>query len=159
MLICRQVDDLAIGCVDTDAIKDLVRIICAEDGIDLRDEGVLDSFNGVDVEQHDRYIKITCESYIDKLLAHYGWSSRGSRETDEKPIEPLAASTTQQMFDDYATAPRNGSVEYCDIETAARFSYRSVLGALIYAFVVARPDIGYAVTTLARFSDHPAKVH
>jgi hypothetical protein len=159
MLICRQVDDLAIGCVDINAIKDLVRVICVEDGIDLRDEGVLKSFNGVDVNQTDRYIKITCESYIDKLLAHYGWSSSGSRETDEKPIEPLAASTTQQMFDDYALAPRDGTVEYRDLETAAGFSYRSVLGALIYAYVVARPDIGYAVTTLARFSDHPAKIH
>ncbi|KAI2510494.1 hypothetical protein MHU86_3914 [Fragilaria crotonensis] len=159
MLICRQVDDLAIGCVNPDAIRDLVRIICSEDGIDLRDEGVLDSFNGVDVEQCDRYIKITCESYIDKLLAHYGWSSSGSREADEKPIEPLAASTTQQMFDDYATAPRDDTAESRDLETAAGFSYRSVLGALIYAYVVARPDIGYAVTTLARFSDHPAKVH
>ncbi|KAI2490688.1 Reverse transcriptase (RNA-dependent DNA polymerase) [Fragilaria crotonensis] len=159
MLICRQVDDLAIGCVDVNAVKDLVRVICSEDGIDLRDEGILESFNGVDIAQRDRYIKITCESYIDKLLAHYGWSSSGSRETDEKPIEPLAASTTQQMFDDYITAPRDGTPEYCDIETAAGFSYRSVLGALIYAYVVARPDIGYAVTTLARFSDHPAKVH
>ncbi|KAI2504156.1 hypothetical protein MHU86_10270 [Fragilaria crotonensis] len=120
MLICRQVDDMAIGCVNVDAIKDLVRVICAEDGIDLRDEGILNSFNGVDVDQRDRYIKITCETYIDKLLAHY---------------------------------------EYYDLETAAGFSYRSVLGALIYAYVVARPDIGYAVTTLARFSDHPAKVH
>jgi hypothetical protein len=51
MLICRQVDDLAIGCVDIDAVQDLVRTICAEDSIDLRDEGILDSFNGVDVEQ------------------------------------------------------------------------------------------------------------
>ena len=159
MLICRQVDDLAIGCADTNAVKDLVRVICAEDGIDLRDEGVLDSFNGVNVQQRDRYIKITCESYIDKLLAHYGWSSSGSRDTDEKPIEPLAASTTQQMFDDYTTAPRDGTAEYCDLETAAGFSYRSVLGALIFAYVVARPDIGYAVTTLARFSDHPAKIY
>jgi hypothetical protein len=63
------------------------------------------------------------------------------------------------MFDDYATAPRDGSVEYCDLETAAGFSCRSVLGELIYSYVEARPDIGYAVTTLARFSDHPAKVH
>jgi hypothetical protein len=159
MLICRQVNDLAIRCVDFDAIRDLVRVICSEDGIDLRDEGVLDSFNGVDVEQRDRYIKITCESYIGKLLAHYGWSSSGSHETDAKPIEPLAGSTTQQMFDDDIAAPRDGTPEYCDLETAAGFSYRSVLGALIYAYVVARPDIGYAVTTLARFSDHPAKVH
>ncbi|KAI2512044.1 Reverse transcriptase (RNA-dependent DNA polymerase) [Fragilaria crotonensis] len=63
------------------------------------------------------------------------------------------------MFDDYATAPRDDTAESRDLETAAGFSYRSVLGALIYAYVVARPDIGYAVTTLARFSDHPAKVH
>jgi hypothetical protein len=118
MLICHLVDDLAIGCVDTDAVKDVVCTICAEDGIDLRGEGILDSFNGVNVEQSDRYIKITCELYINKLLLHYGWSSSGLRETDEKPIEPLAASSTQQMFDDYATAPRDGSVEYCDIKTA-----------------------------------------
>ncbi|KAI2502023.1 hypothetical protein MHU86_12426 [Fragilaria crotonensis] len=154
MLICHQVDDLAIGCANIDAIKDLACIICTKDGIDLRDKPILDSFNGVDVDQRDRYIKITCETYIDKLLAHYGWSSSGSRETDKKPTEPLAASTTQQMFDDYATAPRDRTAEYCDLEMAAGFSYQSVLGALIYAYAVARPDIGYAVTTLARISDH-----
>ena len=54
MLICRQVDDLAIGCVDINAIKELVRVICVEDGIDLRDEGVLKSLNGVDVDQTGR---------------------------------------------------------------------------------------------------------
>ena len=100
MLICRQVDDLAIGCVDTDAIKDLVRAICAEDNINLRDEGVLDSFNGVNIEQRNRYLKITCASYINKLLAHFGWSSSGSCDTDQKPTEPLASSTTQQLFDE-----------------------------------------------------------
>ena len=159
MLICRQVDDLAIGCADTDAIRDLVRVICNEDGIDLRDEGVLSSFNGVDVEQTDRYIKISCESYIEKLLSHYGWSASGSHESDSKPIEPLASSTMSQMFLDYETGPPEGTPEHSTLSTSAGFSYRSVLGGLIYAYVVARPDIGYAVTTLARFSDHPAKIH
>ena len=37
MLICRQVDDLAIGCSDPNAVHDLVRTICQEDGINLRD--------------------------------------------------------------------------------------------------------------------------
>jgi hypothetical protein len=128
-------------------------------GIDLRDEGILDSFNGVDVAQTDRYVKVSCESYIDKLLAHYGWTASGARDTDTKPIEPIASSTLPQLFADYATAPHEGTAEHCALATAAGFSYRSVLGALIYAYVVARPDIGYAVTTLARFSDHPAKCH
>ena len=63
------------------------------------------------------------------------------------------------MFAEYDTAPLDGSLKHAAIEVEAGFSYRSVLGALIYACVVARPDIRYAVTTLARFSDHPAKVH
>jgi Reverse transcriptase (RNA-dependent DNA polymerase) len=159
MLICRQVDDLAIGCADTDAVRDLVSTICREDGIDLRDEGLLTSFNGVDVAQTDRYIKISCESYIDKLLTHYGWSAAGSRDDAVQPIEPLPSSTLQQMFADYDSSPLPGTPAAAALESAAGFSFRSVLGALMYAYVVARPDIGYAVTTLARFSDHPAKVH
>ena len=96
---------------------------------------------------------------IDKLLAHYGWSASGSHETDAKPIEPLASSTIQQMFLDYETSPLDGTPKHAALELATRFSYRSVLGALIYAYVVARPDIGYTVTTLARFSSRPAKIH
>ncbi|KAI2499319.1 hypothetical protein MHU86_15163 [Fragilaria crotonensis] len=51
----------------------------------------------VDVEQTDRYIKISCESYIDKLLAHYGWASSSSRETDEKPIEPICVNNATNV--------------------------------------------------------------
>ena len=39
------------------------------------------------------------------------------------------------------------------------YSYRSLLGEIMYAYVVARPDIGYAVMMLAKFSKAPARVH
>ncbi|KAI2495399.1 hypothetical protein MHU86_19113 [Fragilaria crotonensis] len=97
MLISRQVDDLAIGCLNADSIRKLVAIICSEDKIDLRDEGVLSSFNGIDVKQTRQYIQITCESYIDKFLTHYGWSSAASNESSAKPIEPLSLSTIPQL--------------------------------------------------------------
>jgi hypothetical protein len=96
MLICRQDDNLAIGCVDLATVRDLVTSICTDDGIDLRDKGILTSFNGVDVAQSNRYTKILCETYIDKFLTHYGWSAAGSRDTGKRPIEPIAASTIQQ---------------------------------------------------------------
>jgi hypothetical protein len=51
MLISRQGDNLAIGCCNVKSIRKLVAIICAEDKIDFRDEGILTSFNGVDVIQ------------------------------------------------------------------------------------------------------------
>ena len=37
MLICRQVDDLAVGCADPEVTRHLVTTICTEDKIDLRD--------------------------------------------------------------------------------------------------------------------------
>jgi hypothetical protein len=159
MLISRQVDDLAIGCHSIEPIQKLVNLICLEDKIDLRDEGILNSFNGVDVHQTAGYISVTCESYIDKLLAHYGWASAGIRESGEKPIEPIAMSTIPQLFADYDSLISANPTELLKHETTAGFSYRSVLGAIIYVYVVARPDIGFAVTLLARFSDHPAKIH
>jgi Reverse transcriptase (RNA-dependent DNA polymerase)/GAG-pre-integrase domain len=159
MLISRQVDDLAIGCANVASIKKLVTLICLEDKIDLRDEGILDSFNGIDVHQTADYINITCESYIDKLLTHYGWASAGTRESSEKPIEPIAMSTIPQLFADYDSMATADQPTLLSFEIIAGFSYRSVLGAVIYVYVVARPDIGFAVTLLARFSDHPAKVH
>ena len=159
MLICRQVDDLAIGCADQETVRNIVTTICQDDGINLRDEGILTSFNGVDVEQSGRYTKNSCESYIDKFLTHYGWSAAGPRDTGERPIEQIAASTIQQMITDYATAPRAVTDEYSALESSSGFLHRSVLDALIYAYVMAQPDIVYAVTTLACFSDRPAKIH
>jgi hypothetical protein len=159
MLISRQVDDLAIGCSNAASIRKLITIICDEDKIDLRDEGILESFNGVDVKQTRAYIQITCESYIDKFLEHYGWSAAAFRESGEKPIEPLALSTIPQLFLDYETNTHADVATLHEHELNAGFSYRSVLGAIIYVYVVARIDIGFAVTLLARFSTHPAKIH
>ena len=131
--------------------------MCSEDGIDLRDEGVLSLFNSANVKQTDFYI--LCKSYTDKLLSHYSRSAPGTHECESKPIEPLVLSTVSQLFSDNDGSSCDGMPEHAELATAAGLPYRSVLGALIYAFVVARPDIGYAVTTLARFSDHPAKIH
>lgn len=54
MLICRQVDNLTIGGADPEVICDLVTTMCRDDGIGLRNKGILESFNGVDVDQTDR---------------------------------------------------------------------------------------------------------
>jgi len=41
----------------------------------------------------------------------------------------------------------------------ACFGYRSVLGEILFAYVLCRPDIGYAVTTLVKFSTAPNALH
>jgi len=39
------------------------------------------------------------------------------------------------------------------------FNYRAVVGEIVYAYVLCRPDFGYAVTLLSRFNTCPAQCH
>ena len=39
------------------------------------------------------------------------------------------------------------------------FAYQTFLGELMYAYITCRPDIGYSVTTLSKFSCAPAEYH
>jgi hypothetical protein len=68
-------------------------------------------------------------------------------------------STIPQLFLDYDAAATSTEAALMEHETNAGFSYCSILGCVIYVYVVARIDIGFAITLLARFSDHPVKIH
>jgi hypothetical protein len=55
--------------------------------------------------------------------------------------------------------PLEGTSEHRALETEIGFSYRQLLGELVYAYVVCRLDIAYAITLLSRFSSAPAREH
>jgi hypothetical protein len=138
ILISQQVDNLEIGCCNVDSIRKLVATICSKDKIDLRDEGILTSFNGVDIVQSRHYIQVTCESFIHRFLEDYEWPSPGSRESRNRPIEPIAMSTIPQLFLNYDGAANATDAALMEHETSAGFSYHSILGCVIYVYVVAR---------------------
>jgi hypothetical protein len=47
------------------------------------------------------------------------------------------------------TGPAKSTTKHATFEKEMGFSYRSLLGEILFAYVTTRPDIGYAVTTLA----------
>ena len=55
--------------------------------------------------------------------------------------------------------PEEGTAEHKALEREAGFSFRQVLGELMYAYVIARCDIGYAVTFMARYAARPGRAH
>jgi hypothetical protein len=57
------------------------------------------------------------------------------------------------------SGPAENTPEATNLQKQAGFSYRQVLGELVYTYVLSRPDIGYAVTLLSRFSAAPALEH
>ena len=46
-----------------------------------------------------------------------------------------------------------------DLEKKMGFSYRCLLGELMYAYVTCRPDIGYSICCLSKFSTCPSELH
>ena len=58
-----------------------------------------------------------------------------------------------------ATGPPEDSAKHAALKSQHGFPYRTLLGELLYAYVTCRPDIGYATTTLSKFSSCPANVH
>ena len=52
-----------------------------------------------------------------------------------------------------------GTAKYADLAADMGFGYRTLLGELLYAYITCRPDIGYAVITLSKFSVASAKIH
>ena len=162
-LLCRQVDDYAAGTGDPDTAERLIAninqfVTTESKGIGelVEGKGMHCVFNGVDVYQTRDYIKISCDTYIDRLLLTHGWSdpSSSERTTDSPPISEDVAQKISQLV-----GPTDKTAEHAELEREMQFSYRTLLGALMFSYVVCRVDIAYAICFLARFASHPAKEH
>jgi hypothetical protein len=67
--------------------------------VDFKSQGILSSFNGVDIDQRREYVKVSCQSYLARLLQTHGWDrSSPIEEWDVKAIEALSASTKSSLL-------------------------------------------------------------
>jgi len=164
VLLVRQVDDFALGCHQESTAKSVYSEIGAK--LTLHNEaegpfeylGLVNSFDGYDVLQTRDYIKLSAESCIRRLLKAHGWDNPSPRESSNKPKPPLHESDVANLFN-LAAGPVKNTPEHKALEAEQGFGYRSVLGEILFAYVLCRPDIGYAVTTLAKFSTAPNALH
>ncbi len=166
ILLLRQVDDFALASPDPaiattifDAIGKKLQLP-GETSPPFEQLGLMSSFNGVDVHQTRDYIKLSCTSYLRRLLAGHNWETPGEFESKigSRPTEPIPASCIAALYTTPA-GPCEHTQEHAKLEHDMGFAYRSLLGEILYAYVTARVDIGYAITTLAKFAAAPAKIH
>jgi hypothetical protein len=153
VLFLRQVDDFAVACRDTAISKEIIRQVGAQLQVPLNDLGTLTKFNGVDVLQARDFTKISCTSFLSKVLLQHGWDET---ITQHNPI-PMRNDTAYQAQLETAELPSTPE-ERLQLHNEF-FNYRQVIGKAIYAMTVARPDIAYAVIKLSQYSHNPAKLH
>ena len=135
-------------------IHEHVRYEFAGMGIET-EQGVYQRYNGIDVTQTRDYIKVGCESYIDRVLLSHGWDA--PKVKDPPNLVPISTDAAHRLVK--LEGPLEKTPEAKSLAKLQGFSYRNVLGELIYAYVIARLDIGYAICLLARFSGAPHGEH
>lgn len=108
---------------------------------DIKDLGKLNYFLGVKVEkQESGSIWIGQPAYTESLLAEFEMQ-------DCKPVStPVNISSKPTKASD-------------DDNCIDQQKYQSAIGRLMYLSVSTRPDISYAISSLARFSSKPIKEH
>ena len=164
VLMVRQVDDFALACRTEDVAKDIFARIGAALKLDGEASapfeylGKVDMYNGYDVLQTADYIKISASSYLRRLLKSHHWETPGAHEHSTKPKPPLHESTIASLYQ-LPAGPKEGTIEHAQLAEKHGFGYRNLLGKILFAYVLCRPDIGYAVTTLAKFSTAPNDLH
>jgi len=161
ILVCRQVDDFASGSPTKagceafiTALRSFVEAEYNYMGMETS-KGMFERYNGIDVIQTRDYIKLSCESYIDRVLETHGWTTPG--RPDPEKIVPIHTDKVEKLM--ALEGPREKTPEAKALVAKYGFSYRNLLGELVYAYVICRTDIGFAVCFLARFSLAPHEEH
>jgi len=103
-----------------------------------RDLGVVTQFLGMAVLLAPGSVRLTQTKTIDSLLHTYGLTSAKPTSAPMSPSLPLTKETT-------ALDPEH--------------DYRSLIGSLLYLSICTRPDITFAVSTLARYCAAPSPTH
>ena len=134
------VDDMILAGKDETEMKRVKEELSSK--FDIKDLGKLSYFLGMSIIQNQEEKKTWMgqPTYTEKLLSKMGMS-------DCKPVST-------------PVNPRNHLVKAAENEEAVdQQSYQSLAGSLMYLATCTRPDIAYAVGTLARFSSKPNQSH
>ena len=109
---------------------------------DARDLGEANEFVGLQIvrDRAQKTLTVHQSGYARSVLAKYGFSDVNPRKI---PLQPNLVVKSAESGD-----------ELCD-QTA----YRSLVGSLMYLAVCTRPDLSYAVTSLARHVCSPTHEH
>jgi hypothetical protein len=137
VLVCRQVDVFAIATDSQPVAEALIAIInrhvtTASQGIGVHvPDGIHARYNGVDIRQTQLYIQLSCDTYIQRVLQSHGWETPGVNETDRFDSVPLTPELAQRLQE--LTGPPENTPAHKALEVQAGFSFRQVLGEIMYA--------------------------
>ena len=160
VLFMRQVNNFAVAVPSARIANLLFDMIDEQITFPLKPMDLVTLFNGIDIDQTGDYIKISCETYLDRIMEKYLDSPVNLQLDDMSKVKPtpLPNRPTFQKYFLTATGDPDPNIQLA-LTKEMGFRYRNAIGELIYAMVTCRPDLSYAVVRSSQYSSCPAAIH
>jgi hypothetical protein len=152
VLVLRQVDDFSIVSANPTHCKNTTQAMESRMKTPLNDLGVIRRFNGIDILQARDFVKISCETYVDKIVSHHGWQNEIA---SNQPVPMRSDSESLRKLE--LSKGREEPSEAQDLEQEMGFSCRQAIGELIFTMTVGRINISYPIIKLSQCSAQPSK--
>lgn len=145
VILVIHVDDCLITGSSTSILQQYKVLI--NEKYKMTDMGPISWILGIRVTRNleDRTFALSQHAYIDSILARFNF-------TDLKPV-------SIPMDPNIVLSSSQCPTALADIARMKKIPYREAIGSLMYAAVGTRPDIAFAVSTLAQFSHNPGWPH
>jgi KUP system potassium uptake protein len=154
----RQVDNFAIATATEKTANILLDLIDDALSIPLKRQGLLDMFNGINVTQTQDYIKIDCQTYIDKFCEKYLQTWLHKVHLTENRPTPLPTDPAWLKKFNAAVGPTDPKQQQ-HLASKMEIKYKAGVGELIWAMTTCRPDISFTSVKLSQSNSAPAEHH
>ena len=114
-------------------------------------------FNGLDIVQSRHYVKVSCQTYIERIMDKHlkSWMT-----VKDKPAHPTPLPSTSSFLKMFLSAVGDPDEKHqAALAKKMGFGYRNGIGDLIYPYITCRPDLAYATVRSSQYSACPAEIH
>lgn len=133
VLFLCQVDNFAIACPDESIAQSMIDQINEHMSVQIKYLGLLTCYNGVDVDQTGKFIKIYNTTYINKILAGHKKWFQPQTPCHNYPI-PMKSESSYIKTIEQAIPPSTDKARV-RLQREMKLNYCQVIGELIYAMV------------------------
>ncbi len=123
----------------------------------MKHMSLINLFNGLDITQTADSVKISCSTYLEKVLQKHLTSLLSDHDL---PLWPILLPTTKTFLTLFLNRKGNPDPQsQAQLAQSMKFSYHSAIGELIWAMTTCRPDISYATVCASQYSSSPHALH
>ena len=102
--MCRQIDDYAVASTNVKAGEKFIK--CINDEVttmilSMGSEtplGLFAWYNGLDIHQFSTCVRLSCTTYIKRMLETHGWDKPSPNETDCHDTTPMSKCLNDKLY-------------------------------------------------------------